>query len=413
MASLRDLRLYRALSHRPIFILWVGEAFSAIGDEIYRAALIWLVVGMIGSDAGYLAAGQAGAVLTFGLLGGIWADHWDPRRTMIRTDVLRGLIVLVPVVWVAFAPLSLPLLVGVALSVSALSAFFEPALQAVVPRLARDRELLQATNGLMGSTSRLARAVGPSIVGMMSGLLPMIQFFTLDAVSFGISAAAIAGLKKELPPRPAPPHARLGILPGLLSGFELIRGDALMKYVIYSKAVASGVWSWVMPLGIALMVRERLPGDVRDYGFLLGAYGVGNLAGALVLANLSIRNPVRVMAIGFGCLGLGFVAMAATSFLPLMMLSAAFSAVGGPMNDLAHIDIIQRKFAPEKLVRIVRFRMAIEYGGMLICLCLAPALFHALSPRWVVGLAGAITMGVSAVGLMCFLGFQGFDSEKS
>ena len=44
---------------------------------------------MIGSNAGYLAAGQAGAVLFFGLIGGIWADHWDPKLTMIKVDLLR------------------------------------------------------------------------------------------------------------------------------------------------------------------------------------------------------------------------------------------------------------------------------------------------------------------------------------
>jgi MFS family permease len=407
MFLLKNLKLFRALSHRPIFVLWAGEAFSAIGDEIYRAALVWLVVGMIGADAGYLAAGQAGAVLFFGLFGGIWADHWDSRQTMIRIDLARALIVLVPVVWVCFMPLNLAVLIGVALSVSALSAFFEPALQAVVPRLARERELMQATNGLMGSTSRLARAVGPGMVGLMSPFVPMIQFFTLDSLSFAISALAIASLGVELPSLPSRARPRGSLMSALFSGFESIRGDSLMKYVIYSKAVASGAWSLVVPLGIALLVQKMLPGNVRAYGFLLGSYGVGNLSGALVVANLSIRRPIRMMALGFGCLGIGFTCMALIPVLPVMMLSAAFGAVGGPMNDLAHIDIIQRRYPPQDLVRIVRFRMAIEYGGMLVCLAAAPLLFSWMSARWVVGLAGVVTLAVAAVGWL------GFDEDKA
>ena len=82
------LKLYRALAHRPIRILWACEALSAVGDEVYKVALTWLAVGMIGANAGYLSAAQAGAILVFGLIGGYWADHWDPRRTMLHAERL-------------------------------------------------------------------------------------------------------------------------------------------------------------------------------------------------------------------------------------------------------------------------------------------------------------------------------------
>ena len=52
METILKLRLVRALSHRPVLVLWAGQAFSAIGDEVYKVALIWLAVGMIGEDAG-------------------------------------------------------------------------------------------------------------------------------------------------------------------------------------------------------------------------------------------------------------------------------------------------------------------------------------------------------------------------
>jgi MFS transporter, DHA3 family, macrolide efflux protein len=367
---------------------------------------------MIGSDAGFLVAGQAAAILCMGLIGGIWADHWDPRKTMIGVDLIRGVLVLVPVVWVQFFPLNLGVLIGVALSVAALSAFFDPAIQAVIPRLVHDRELLQATNGLMGTTSRGARAVGPGIVGLLTGIIPMIHFFSLDSLSFGISALAVLALGKELPHDRTLLRPRQGIMAGLKSGFDLIDkklpGMEAIRFVMLAKSITTGAWAVILPLGIALMVQRMLPGNIRAYGFLLASYGVGNLGGALVLANLRIDRPVRVLGWGFTGMGFGFMFMAAVPsarlpshlIMPLMMISAAFAAIGGPMNDLATVDLMQKHFAIRELVRVMRLRMAIEFAGMLVFLLAAPLLFHILSAQWVVGLSGLIIMLVGLVGLV-------------
>ena len=396
------LRLFRALRHRPIFVLWSGEAFSAIGDEIYKVALIWLTVKLIGADAGYLAASQAGAVLLFGLVGGLWADSWDPRRTMFTTDVVRAGLVLLPVVWLQFGGLNLYLLFTMAIAVAALNAFFEPAMQAVVPRLVADRQLLQATNGLMGTTSRLARAVGPAVVGALTGVIPTIHFFTLDSISFGVSAFAIARLKRDLPPFTGLGKKNTGVLKEVASGFEIARGDPRVRYILQSKAITSGLWNLVLPLGIALLVTRRFPGNVQAYGFLLASYGIGNIISALVLSNVNMIRPMRVMGQGFLLMGSCFVGMALAPALWQKSLFLALSAVGGPMNDLAHIDVFQHRFPSQDLVRVMRFRMAIEYGGMCLCLLAAPLCFRLLEPEQVISLAGGITALVGVWGWVRF-----------
>jgi DHA3 family macrolide efflux protein-like MFS transporter len=402
MPSLKRLKLYQTLSHRPIFVLWLGQALSAVGDEIYRVALTWIAVGMVGASAGFLGAAQASAVIVFGLIGGYWADRWDPRRTMLFADYARGLAVLVPVLWSIFFPLNIWLLALVAILVAALSTFFEPALQAVVPRLAPNRVLLQATNGLMGTTMRLARAVGPSLVGALTGMIPIIHFFTLDALSFGCSAWAISRLRSALPVSPIPAPPRSGMRQVVFSGYQLVRHDRIIKYVILAKTLTTGAWHLVLPLGIALIVRDQLPGDVRAYGLLLGAYGIGNVSSALVLTNISMRRPLAVMGWGYVVLGLGFAGLALLPTLWGMALSLAFAAVGGPMNDLAHIDVIQGRVSPDKLAGIVRFRMSMESGGTLIFLLLSPALFSWCGPRFTIGLAGFVTLLVGALGILRF-----------
>src|SRR3954469_10308999 len=97
--------------HRPIALLWGGQVLSALGDEIYRIALIWLAIDLVGSRAGYVGAVQSASLLIFGLLGGAWADRWDHRRAMIGVDTLRCIAVLIPPVVALVAPLSLWVLI--------------------------------------------------------------------------------------------------------------------------------------------------------------------------------------------------------------------------------------------------------------------------------------------------------------
>jgi DHA3 family macrolide efflux protein-like MFS transporter len=312
--------------------------------------------------------------------------------------VIRAGLVLVPVVWLHFGGLNLYLLFTMAIAVAALNAFFEPAMQAVVPRLVADRQLLQATNGLMGTTSRLARAVGPAVVGALTGVIPTIHFFTLDSLSFGVSAFAIARLKRDLPPFTGLGKKNTSVLKEISSGFEIARGDRVVGYILCNKAITSGVWNIVLPLGVALLVQKLYPGDVRAFGFLLASYGVGNVISAVVLSNVNMIRPLRVMCMGAVLMGACFTAMA---FAPTFFLKAfclALGAVGGPMGDLGHLDVFQHKFPDHELVRVVRFRMAIEYGGMCVCLIAAPLCYKLLSPECVIEFAGLVMACVGIFG---------------
>ncbi|HYE00085.1 MAG TPA: MFS transporter, partial [Alphaproteobacteria bacterium] len=132
------MSVWKPLAHPPLALLWASQTLSAVGDEFYAVALVWMAVGLIGHDAAYLTAVQAATMLAVSLFGGVLAERWDLRRTMIGADLARAAVVLaVPVaVWAGGA--SLPLLLGTVIAVSALSALFDPALQASVPRLVTD-----------------------------------------------------------------------------------------------------------------------------------------------------------------------------------------------------------------------------------------------------------------------------------
>ncbi|MDE2510107.1 MAG: MFS transporter [Elusimicrobia bacterium] len=388
--------MLKALRDRSIRLLWSGQALSAIGDEIYRVALIWLAVGLIGADTGYLAAAQSGALLALCLVGGHWADRWDHRRTMIGVDAARALIVLAPVAAFYMGTVTLPLLFVVALSLSALSAFFEPALQATLPDVAPDTETLQAATGLMSTTVRLARAVGPAIVGLLAPFVPTIHFFTLDSASFWVSALSVARLAPST--RPARPlRPRPGFHESLLDGLRAAGRSPLMSDLMLVRALIGGFWNLSYGLGLALLARAMAPGDMRAFGWAVACYGAGNVGGALWAGNIRRRRPVALACVGYAFLGAGFLAMGLAPNLFWLGAACALGGFGGPVSDLPFVDLVQKLYPVEDIPKLFRLRMAAETGAALLLMTASPTLFRDYSPRIVMTACGAAFSLIAAV----------------
>jgi MFS family permease len=99
-----------------------------MGDFFYLIAVMWIAVKVAGSGAGIVAAAEAGSMLLFGLLGGVYADRWNRRATMIVVDVLRAIAVGILPILALTGTLQLWHLVIVAVVVGSLGALFDPAL---------------------------------------------------------------------------------------------------------------------------------------------------------------------------------------------------------------------------------------------------------------------------------------------
>src|SRR6185312_13619776 len=80
----------KALRLPQIALLWTSQVLSAMGDYFYTIAVMWIAVKTSGSSAGFVAAAEAVAMFVFGLLGGVYADRWNRRITMIMVDAVRA-----------------------------------------------------------------------------------------------------------------------------------------------------------------------------------------------------------------------------------------------------------------------------------------------------------------------------------
>lgn len=399
-------RSLTVLRNRNITTLWLSQVFSAFGDRFHEIAIVWYSIQLIGSEAGFILAGGSIARLVLGLFGGVFADRWERHRTLVVVDILRGAAVATLPLAAIFGQITLLHLAGVALVVGGLSALFEPALQASLPGLAGDSQNLQAANALMDVTSRLARVFAPGLAGLVILWIPLEQFFSIDALTFFVSALAIAALAAAFPRRPAAPagqsYAPRQIFTEIWGALRLVYANAPVFWGLIGMTVMSLAWSAAFTVGAALYAEQVLHASVGAYGLIVAAYGVGNVISNLVVGSLEVRNRARFLFIGKIIVGLGFLILSAVSSLPAAMACMAFAATGGPMGDIMILLMIQEDFPADQIGKVYSTLMTLSSAGAALGLTLAGPLFKLLDVHTGIAVCAALMLTTGVAGTIAF-----------
>jgi DHA3 family macrolide efflux protein-like MFS transporter len=400
------MNFLRMLRERHLAVLWVSQVLSAIGDHLYAIAVIWIAVKVAGGGAGLVAAAGTAATLAFGLLGGVYADRCDRRKTMVAVDLLRGAAVLALPLLAWRGALHLWHLGAVSVIVGGLGALFDPALQASLPALAPDRQMLQATNGLMDLTRRLARAIGPSLAGALVAILPLPGFFVLDAASFGISAAAVFSLGRRFAWRPERAASDRGGVRGVISevadAVRTVRAHRPLALAIGSLGLSNLAWGAAFTIGVPLLADRVLSGHVGAYGLIVGAYGAGNVVGNVVVGSLRVRRRLAMIFAGRIVLGAGFLIMGMARTLPVAMAGSAVAAFGGPMGDIVLLTMIQHDLPANQIGKVYSLRMTIANAGVSLGAVVAAPLYARFSVGVGIALCAAL---IALTGIVGFLRF--------
>ncbi|MDQ6660473.1 MAG: MFS transporter [Chloroflexota bacterium] len=396
----------KVLRIRHLAILWLSQVFSAMGDYFYEIAVIWIAIKTVGSGAGIVAAAESGAMLVFGLLGGVYADRWNRRKTMITVDVLRACTVLSLPIVAEVAPIQLWHLILIAIIVGSLSALFDPALQASLPALTEDTQTLQATNGLMDVTRRLARILGPGMAGVLIAFLPLTHFFTIDAISFGVSALAVFSLGRHFAWKPVPMQQRIagirGIWTEIAGAMRLVRAHRPLLWALVINGIINMLWSAAFTVGVPLLADRVLKGNVGAYGLIIAAYGVGNVISNLIVGSFTIRHRMVMVFTGKVIVGVGFILMASATTLPIALLGSAIAAIGGPMGDIVMVTMIQTDLPPGQLGKVYSLRMLMASIGASLGLLLAVPLFQFVSVPVGITLCACLMVVSGSAGLLRF-----------
>jgi MFS family permease len=311
--------------HRAFAVVWTATLVANVGVWMQNTAAGWLMTALA-PEPRMVALVQATSALPMFLLGlpaGALADIFDRRRLLITVEVVgtalaagfaalvsRGLAT--PVVLLAFVFLA-----------SALAASIAPAWQAIVPQLVESKEDLAPAVALDSVSVNISRAVGPALAGGIIGAWGMAAPFSAYA-AFNLACIAAlfwwrpgAGPAKDLPPE------RFGN--AILVGLRHARYNRPLRATLTRAGgfflFASAYWA-LLPL----VAREQLAGGPGTYGLLLGAIGIGAVAGTTVLPRIKAKlGADRLVDVGSAGTALALLLFALARQTPLALVAGALA----------------------------------------------------------------------------------------
>jgi MFS family permease len=314
--------------NRDFLLLWTGQVVSTIGTRVSGIAYPLIVLAITGSaaQAGLVAAAQAAPFLVWFLPAGALVDRWPRKRIMLAADAGRAVALASVAVAVLLRQIMTGQLVAVAFVEGTLYVFFLLAETAALPYVV-PRPQLPAAVAQNQARDQGASLAGQPLGGFLFGLGHALPF-AVDAVTYLAGVAMTAPIRRSL--QEEPPPERRHLLAEISEGVRWLWGQHLLRALVAIAAAANLAFS---ALSLAIIVRARdLGASPAAIGVLLGLFGAGAIAGALVAPRVQRLVPPNVVLLG--ALWWWAVQVAGLALAPTVFLLGAVYTVGALMGPI-------------------------------------------------------------------------------
>lgn len=310
------------LRNRAFARYFSAIAVGAFGTALTSVALPVLVVGVLDANAfevGIVNAAQFVPYAVLGLFAGVFVDRWPRQRLLVWASLGRAVsLALIPVMWIA-GLLTIWMLVILLLLFGAFSVFGFAATQSLLPQIV-DRRALRAANARLDQAEAVGQTAGPALGGTVVGWIGAPVAIAVDAVTYVIDAALIAGLR--LTKREIPAASQRSI------GREMAEG---LRWGYRHRVLAPLAWSahvWFIANAAALTILavfalRTLEFSPFLFGMLVAAAGLANLLGATLTTRVGAR------------FGSGPTITAGRALYPIAWMLVASAPVGAAPQPLA------------------------------------------------------------------------------
>jgi MFS family permease len=326
---------FRALRYRNYRLIWAGFFLSNIGMWMQTVAQGWLVRELTASTAliGFVSFVGSFPQTAFSLFGGVYADLLNRRKLLIATEsahvfnaaALGALVLLRD--WKLWEGLSLWHVIAITFVSEVSSTLAAPAFQALMNDVVR-REDLPSAVALRSVQFNLSRIIGPTIGGLLFGIIGIAGCYFLNSASFLAVIAALWMLR--MPPRRAPDglNAR-DVWRQLVAGVRYVRRRPRVQALLGIATVVSVCGSPCL-IFLPVFARDVLNQEAGGLARLWAAQGAGAFLSALAMVYSlnDARHRGRLLLAGNVFFGLAVVAFALSRDFALSCFFLALVGAG-------------------------------------------------------------------------------------
>lgn len=333
---------------RNLDLLLAGQLVSVAGSRIFDIVLVWYALNLSESytSVGLLVFLRYIPYALFGLVCGWLSDRLNRRRLIVATDLFRGVLLMGAAGVLAAGLSSLAVLAATAFLLTAARTLFQPALQGLIPQLARGDGLVRA-NALLHGATEMIGVIAPVLGGVMLAVLPVSAILVAVALCFGLGAVMAAMVRTPREPAPAPIRLADFVteyrdLWQVLSGR---RCDALAAILMNAVAIlgVSGILSLLIPI----LIKDHLGAGPSTLGVLWGIMALGTMLGAMISVRFPADQRERGMVLAWLVYGLLIGALVLPTQLGWVLAIGFILGATGAIADVLFATIVQERMPCE------------------------------------------------------------------
>jgi MFS family permease len=388
-----------ALRKRDLRLLLGSLVISASGSWAYNVALLAFVFERTNSLTWVGAAGVVRFVpaLLLSPYAGVVAERMERIRLMAGSDWLCAAWQLgLAMVAAADGPVALGLLF--AALTSATNVVYEPAVEATIPSLVEEDDLV-AANALNGTIYSLVIVAGPAMGAALLLLGPPEIAFAVNAGSFIASALIVTRIRTRSRPVDVTEAGTAGPLKQVTVGARTIMELSAARTLVAFCVLVSFVYGTDTVLLIAAS-EEKLGTGAEGFGYLLAGLGIGGLIAAPVIDRLSSSRRLSLIII----LGVAGYCLPTALLTVVHEPAVAFALQvlrGGStlVVDVLAIAALQRAVPSDQLARVFGVFFAFVLGAITLGAIITPPIVDAF------GLDAGLVIMASAPFALGVLGY--------
>jgi uncharacterized protein YbdZ (MbtH family)/MFS family permease len=264
--------------NRDYRLLWGSQAVSEFGFNAATIAFPLLVLAVTGSPAasGLVLATIAAAQLAIGLPAGALVDRYSRKKIMLGCEAAQAVAAASIVAALWWDVLSLTQMVVVAAVVGVCAALFEPAEDAILPKLVPADQLPTAV-AMNSARSALGQLSGTAAGGFLFAIGRFLPFVA-DAASHAVAFVGLAFLR--VPPRREAREAHGHLGREIAAGVRWVIGHRHIRVTALCAVVLNMFFSAFYIVIIVVAQSRGIPAG--QIGVIAAMLGVGGIAGALL-----------------------------------------------------------------------------------------------------------------------------------
>ena len=306
---------------RDVSYLMGAQAVSTFGSFITRAALPLLaIIGLqiSAAEAALLAAVDLFAAALVSQFAGVWIDRLPRRPVLIGADLVRAAALgSIPVAAALFGGVTLAHLIVVSAVSGMCTTAFDIAERSYLAGLVPAPHLRAVLGRLLGIRGA-AEFFGFRSAGILIGTIGGPAAIGVDAATYLLSAALIAGLRVREPRLPTA-RRRRNFLSEAREGAAQTWAIPILRPLLGTSA-AIGLYFGLFRSSYMIYVARTLELPAEAIGFVIATGGIASFSGGLLTERISRRlGTGRAISVSLVIVGLG---------LALVPLAPAASAAG-------------------------------------------------------------------------------------